>query len=120
VPHDQEGGVSDGTIGDRRQLSRLPGGGYSYALVDEGVKIEARYLRRERGTLIAELDVQCKWHAASRHGQSLSCADHNLSSQAARKALAKHCAERAKTKPDDFDWDSWSCPVKRMGFSVSR
>lgn len=105
-------------IGDRRELHRLPGGGYVYALLDEGVRIEARYLRREHGQqLHAEIDVQCDWAGARRHDASLSCADLNLSSQTARKTLAKHCAERAKTKPDDFDWmgaiDSASLEVIR-------
>jgi hypothetical protein len=62
------------------------------------------YLRREHGHLHAEVDVQCTWAGAAHHGGSLSCADQNLSSQAARKTLAKHCAERARTKAEDFDW----------------
>lgn len=90
--------------GDRRTLERLPGGGYAYVLVDEAVRIEARYLRRDHGALYAEIDVQCEWAGASRHGRSLSCADLNLSSQTARKSLAKHCAERSKTREDSFDW----------------
>lgn len=91
-------------IGDRRRLDRLPGGGYVYVLVDEGVQVEARYLRRDRAQLHAEVDVQCQWAGAARHGTSLSCADLNLSSQPARRSLAKYCAERAKTRPEDFDW----------------
>ncbi len=92
-------------VGDRRLLEPLSGGGYAYTLVDEAVRIEARYLRREHGhQLHAEVDVQCSWAGVSRHGKSLSCGDLNLSSQVARKSLAKHCAERAHTKPDDFDW----------------
>src|SRR5262249_33434760 len=71
---------------------------------DEGVRIEARYLRRDGHQLHAEIDVQCNWGGVSRHGNSLSCADLNLSSQTARKTLAKHCQNRAKTKPEDFDW----------------
>lgn len=86
-------------------LDRLPGGGYAYTLPDDAVRIEARYLRRDHGQLHAEVDVQCEWIGASRHGKSLSCADLNLSSQTARKSLAKHCAERSHTKADDpFDW----------------
>jgi hypothetical protein len=101
----QAGGVTFEPIGDRRVLERLPGGGYAYALIDDGVRIEARYLRREHGHLLhAEVDVQCTWGGVNRHGKSLSCADLNLSSQTARKTLAKHCEQRAKTKPDDFDW----------------
>lgn len=90
-------------IGDRRSFERLSGGGYVYALVDEAVRIELRHLRRESRQLHAEVDVQADWAGVSRHKQSLSC-DLNLSSQTARKSLAKHCAERAKTKPGDFDW----------------
>jgi hypothetical protein len=91
-------------IGDRRILQTLPGGGFGYSLIDDAVRIEARYLRRQSGLLHAEVDVICDWAGAKRHQGSLSCADLNLSSQAARKALAKYCAERAGTKPADFDW----------------
>jgi len=91
-------------IGSRTDFQRLPGGGYVYVLVDDAVRIELRYLRRESRQLHAEVDVQCAWAGAQRHKNSLSCADLNLSSQAARRSLAKYCAERAKTKPDDFDW----------------
>ena len=86
-------------------IERLPGGGYAYTLRQDAVRIEARYLRRDHGSLHAEVDVQCEWIGAARHGKSLSCADLNLSSQTARRSLAKHCAERSKTKADDgFDW----------------
>jgi hypothetical protein len=61
-------------------------------------------LRRASGQLYAEVDVQCSWAGVRRHNDSISCADLNLSSQSARKALAKYCAERAQTKPDAFDW----------------
>lgn len=83
-------------IGDRRSIERLPGGGLAYTLLDDAVRIEARYLRRDSGQLYAEVDVQCDWAGAHRHKRSLSCATQNLSSQATRKALAKYCAERAK------------------------
>jgi hypothetical protein len=91
-------------VGNRRRLEVLPGGGYVYALIDDAVRIEVRYLRREFGHLTAEMDVQCEWAGAQRHGVSLSCADLNLSNQAARIALAKYCGERAHTKAEDFDW----------------
>jgi hypothetical protein len=91
-------------VGDRRELSTLPGGGYAYAFVDDATRVEARHLRRDRYQLIAELDVQCSWAGVQRHGLSLSCSDWNLSSQTQRKTVAKHCAERAKTKAEDFDW----------------
>jgi hypothetical protein len=91
-------------VGDRRQLDRLPGGGYAYTLLDEAVRIEVRYLRREARQLHAEVDVLCEWAGADRYHGSLSRADLNLSSQAARKSLAKHCAERAHSRPQDFDW----------------
>lgn len=91
-------------IGDRRVLERLPGGGYAYVLIDESIRIEARHLRRERGGLHAEIDVQCTWAGVLRHRNSLTVADWNLSSQPSRKTLAKHCEVRAKTKPEDFDW----------------
>jgi hypothetical protein len=91
-------------IGDRRRLEPLPGGGFAYVLVDDAVRVEARYIRRESNQVHGEVDVQCEWAGASRHGLSLSCADVNLSSQPARKTLAKYCAERAHSRPEDFDW----------------
>jgi len=90
-------------IGNRRTFEPLPGGGYAYILMDEPLRIEVRYLRRDRG-LVAEVDVQCTWAGVKHHNGSLSCADLNLSSQSARKTLAKYCAERALTKPAEFDW----------------
>jgi hypothetical protein len=88
----------------RPHFEPLPGGGYVYALDDQGIRVELRYLRREHGHLYGEADVRCTWAGASRHNSSLSCADLNLSSQTARKTLAKYCADRAHTKPEDFDW----------------
>lgn len=85
-------------------IERVPGGGYAYVLLNETVRVEARYLRREYGhQLHAEIDVQCEWPGALRHNSSLSCADLNLSNQNARSSLAKYCAERAKTH-GEFDW----------------
>jgi hypothetical protein len=91
-------------IGNRRAFDKLPGGGYAYTLIDDAVRVEVRHLRREYRQLHAEVDVLCDWAGASRHNSSLSRADLNLSSQTARRGLAKYCAERAHTKPDDFDW----------------
>jgi hypothetical protein len=96
--------VSNRPVGDRRQLDRLPGGGYAYTLIDDAVRVEVRYLRREHHQLHAEVDVLCDWAGAQKYEGSLSRGDLNLSSQTARKTLAKHCSERAKTKPGDFDW----------------
>lgn len=95
---------AEGPRGSRREFTRLPGGGYAYTLLDDGVCVELRYLRRERGQLYAEVDVQCDWAGALRYGSTLSCADLNLSNQTARRSLASYCAQRAKTKPEDFDW----------------
>ena len=80
------------------RFEALPGGGHAFALDDHGVRVELRYLRREHGHLYGEVDVRCSWAGASRHNGSLSCADLNLSSQTARKTLAKYCGERAHTK----------------------
>jgi hypothetical protein len=91
-------------IGNRRTFDRLAGGGYAYTLIDDAVRVEVRHVRREFRQLHAEVDVLCDWAGASRHNGSLSRADLNLSSQTARKTLAKYCAERAHTKADDFDW----------------
>src|SRR5436190_12994441 len=88
----------------RRVFEPLPGGGYVYRLIDEGVRIELRHLRRDWRQLHAEVDVQCDWAGARRHKNSLSCADLNLSKQAERRSLAKYCEERAKTRGEDFDW----------------
>jgi hypothetical protein len=96
--------MSAEAIGNRRVFDRLPGGGYAYTLIDDVVRVEVRYVRRESRQLHAEVDVLCDWAGAKRHNSSLSCADLNLSSQTARKTLASYCAERAHTKPDDFDW----------------
>lgn len=92
-------------IGNRKLFQRLTGG-YGLTLVDEGVRVEVRYLRREHGTLVGEMDVLCEWAGASTYlGEgSLSCADLNLSSQTARNGRGKYCAERAKTLPGAFDW----------------
>jgi len=92
--------------GSRTSFEALPGGGYAYVLLDENVRVELRYLRREHGHLHAEVDVRCTWSGVTHHRGSLSCADQNLSSLTARKTLAKHCADRAKTKPADFDWQA--------------
>lgn len=93
-------------IGDRRRFDPLPGGGYAYELLDEPLRFEFRYLRRKDGQVHAEVDVQCEWAGVrTKHTRgSLSCAEQNLSSQTARRTLARYCAERAHTKPDEFDW----------------
>jgi hypothetical protein len=97
--------------GNRRTFARLPGGGYVYTLLDEGVRVEVRHLRRAWGAMHAEVDVQCEWAGALRHGLSLSCADLNLSLQDARVKLANYCARRSRSEehvPRDeqpqFDW----------------
>jgi hypothetical protein len=88
-------------IGDRRKVDRLPGGGFTYALVDDGVRIEARYLRKDHGQVHAEVTVLCEWAGIK---NPLSSSFLNMSSQPTRKGLAKYCEQRAKTKPEDFDW----------------
>lgn len=93
-------------IGDRCIVQRVPGGGWAYCFLDEGVRIEARYLRQDHGQLHGEVNVLADWAGAIRHKGSLSCAYQNLHSLSARKTLAKHCADRAKTKPEDFDWQA--------------
>lgn len=93
-------------IGDRRTLERLPGGGWAYSFIDEGVRVEARYLRAEHGQLYGEVSVCIDWAGATRHKGTISSAYHNLSSLTARSALAKRCALRAKTAPDAYDWQA--------------
>ena len=87
-------------VGNRQTFDRLPGGGYVFALPDDGVRVELRQLRREHHQLHAEVDVRYEWAGAKR----IACSDLNLSSQSARLSRAKYRAERARTKPDDFDW----------------
>jgi hypothetical protein len=94
-------------IGDRRVFEKLPGGGYAFTLLDDGVRIELRYIRREWRQLHAEVDVQCNWAGAARHGASIHSADVNLSKQSDRKALANYCQQRAKSRPNDCDWQGW-------------
>ncbi len=88
-------------IGDRRLVERLAGGGLGYTMLDDGVRVEARYLRKDHGQVHAEVTVLCEWAGVK---NPLSSASQNISSQPTRKGLAKYCAERAKTKPDAFDW----------------
>lgn len=87
-----------------RLFETLPGGGYAYRLPGEGVVVELRYLRREFGHVVAEVDVRCDWATARGVAGSLSCADLNLSNQAQRRSLATYCGERSRTKGDAFDW----------------
>ena len=88
----------------RAAFEPLPGGGYAYRLLDDGVCVELRYLRREFGHVVAEVDVRCDWAAARGVAGSLSCADLNLSNQAHRRGLASYCGERSRAKADAFDW----------------
>jgi len=87
-----------------RTLVALPGEGY--ALITDDVRLEFRLLRRERYHLHGELRVECQWAGAQRFNGStlIGCADLDLSSQSARNHCAKHYAQRARTKPEDFDW----------------
>jgi hypothetical protein len=97
-------GNGSAPVGRRTSFERLPGGGYAYTMVDEPLRVEVRYLRREHGRQYAEVDVRCEWPGAQHTHGSLSCANLDLSSQTARKSLAKYCAERAHTKDSEFDW----------------
>jgi hypothetical protein len=92
--------------GSPAAFDRLPGGSYCYRLIDAGVSVEVRHLRRDRGQVHAEVDVRYNWPGARTHEGTLSCADQNLSSQASRKSLAKYCGERARTNDDEFDWQA--------------
>jgi len=108
---DTAGAVNGGTvlsevttpIGSRWKFLRLAGGGYAYELTDEGSRIELRYLRRERGQLIAEVDVLCPFAARRRPNNTIVCGDLILSSLSHRRSWAKHCADRAETE-DSMDW----------------
>jgi hypothetical protein len=95
-------------IGNRKHFDRLPGGGYSFDLRDENVRIEFRQLRREHHSLVAEVDVLCDWAGAKTYGGSLSRADLNLSSQTARVARGKHCAVRANSSLTNSIGSAWS------------
>ena len=92
-------------IGDRRTFGPLPGGGYVYTLVDEPLSVEMRYLRREYGQLFAEIVARCEWAGVKTHRGVLASDYLSLSRQPARRGFAKYCAERAHTKPAEFDWE---------------
>jgi hypothetical protein len=86
-------------------FTNLPGGGYVLELGDDAVRIELRHLRRQWHHLHGEIDVRCEWAGARTFLGSLVCTtDVDLSSQSSRRGIAKHCAERAQTKAEDFDW----------------
>jgi hypothetical protein len=93
-------------IGNRRIFQPLAGGGYGFSLIDDGVLVEIRRVRIERHQVFGEVNVICEWAGAStfQDTKSISCADLNLSSLPAISARAKHCAARAKSRPQDFDW----------------
>jgi hypothetical protein len=97
--------MSHEPIGNRKTFEPLPGGGYAFTLIDDAVRVEFRHLRRESRQLFAEVDVLCDWAGTKKNDDgSLSRADLNLSSQTARVGRGKHCAVRANSKLDDFDW----------------
>ena len=98
--------MSTDQIGNRHLFQRLAGGGYGLSLIDDGVLVEVRHLRRERHQMFGEVNVICEWAVARtfQDTKSISCADLNLSSQSAREARGKYCAVRAKSRPEDFDW----------------
>jgi hypothetical protein len=98
--------VSFEPVGNRRTFQRLPGGGYVLDWVDEAVSVEVRFLRRSWHRLYGEADVKCEWASVASRAlnHSISCADLELSSQAAREARAKYCERRAGGKPGEFDW----------------
>ena len=83
-------------VGNRRLFQLLAGGGYALTLLDDGVRVEVRHLRRERHQLHGEVDVLCEWAGVRTFNGSLSCADLNLSSQSARDARGKYCARQGE------------------------
>jgi hypothetical protein len=86
-------------------FKKLPGGGYVLELPDDAVRLELRHLRRQWHHLHCEIDVRCEWAGARTFLGSLVCTtDVDLSSQASRKGIAKHCEQRAHAQPEDFDW----------------
>lgn len=93
-------------IGSRQAFETLAGGGYVLTLLDEGVRVEVRHVRRRGPELHGEVEVWCDWAGVHTFGGtgSLSCADMNLSSQPAREARARYCSARARSRPQDFDW----------------
>ena len=97
-------GVSQ-PVGNRRTFERLPGGGYAYTLIDDGVRIELRYLRRERGQLYAEVDVQCDWAGAHAPRVEPVLRRPEPLQPAGAQGLAKYCARAGEdAEPDAFDW----------------
>jgi hypothetical protein len=77
-------------------FSTLRSGGYGLT-VNGDIRLEARHLRRERGQLVAELEVLCTLAGAQHFAGSISTADLNFSSQTSRESRAKYLAKRART-----------------------
>jgi hypothetical protein len=91
-------------IGQHRRVFTRLDDGYALTLPDDGLRLEARYLRRERSELFGELNVLCDWSGARTFEGALITGDVNFSSVRARIDRAKQCAERSHTKPTEFDW----------------
>lgn len=88
------------TIGDRRIVQALLGGGHAYVLLDDAVRVEARYLRRDHGQTYAEVTTLADWAGLK---NPISSATLNLSSQTSRNGLAGYCGKRSKSEKT-FDW----------------
>ena len=88
------------TIGDRRIVQALLGGGHAYVLLDDAARVEARYLRRDHGQTYAEVTTLADWAGLK---NPISSATLNLSSQTSRNGLAGYCGKRSKSEKT-FDW----------------
>ena len=88
-----------------RDFQTVAEGVYQMALGELGLTFSVDRLRRRFGELVGELTVRTNMAGARTINGVLSVADFNLSSLRSRQDRARYLAKRAKTKPDEFDWD---------------
>jgi hypothetical protein len=86
-------------IGSRRTFERLPGGGYVLALVDDGVRVEARICAVNHDASRRGCH-HLAWHGARRP----ACSDLNLSSQTARTSRGEVHRRTGAYQGCRFDW----------------
>src|SRR5262245_225346 len=85
-------------------FTRIPGGGFALTVARVPIRIEFYDLRRRDGQWHADCAVFCDVPGARTYAGRLSHSALNLSSQTQRVQRAKHCAERAAIKSEEFDF----------------
>ena len=93
------------TDGAPRDFQDAGDGRYRMALPSLGLEFTVDRLRRKWDELVGELTVRSNMAGARTVNGVLSSADFNLSSLRARTERARYLAKRARTQPDEFDWD---------------